>query len=385
MRSVPAKTAPAAIRASEVRYRRLFEAARDGILIVDPSTGKIAEANPFMAELLGYSQQELLGKELWEIGLRQDKEASLRTLGVLQIEHYARYEDLPLQNKTGQRREVEVVSNLYDENGHNVIQCNIRDISERKRADEALRLLARRVSEVQEAELSRLAHELYEGVNQILASAKLRLCEVQASAPGLGPRAAELLVHCSQLIVEALEENRRIAYELCADELDLFGLADACARLCAEFQAHTGVPVECRISLPAERLPPPLELNLFRIVELGLADIQSRAQATAASLHLVVEEGDLVLRLIEKGRGLQPGTFPAAEGEGGGVTLAAIRERAFSLGGACESESAPLQGVTVKVRVPLPPGFRGAGSCPADTGYQASALLNPICARSRGQ
>ncbi|HXT41814.1 MAG TPA: ATP-binding protein [Candidatus Angelobacter sp.] len=129
----------AALRTSEIRYRRLFEAARDGILILDPDTRKIADANPFMSELLGYPREELLGKELWEIGLLKDEEASREAFRELHDKHYIRYEDLPLQTKAGQRREVEFVSNLYKEDANDVIQCNIRDITERKRTENELR------------------------------------------------------------------------------------------------------------------------------------------------------------------------------------------------------------------------------------------------------
>jgi len=128
----------AVMRASEIRYRRLFEAARDGILILDPDTRKITDANPFMTELLGYPHAELLGKELWEIGLLKDEAASRIAFQELQQKHFIRYEDLPLQSKTGKHHEVEFVSNLYDEDGRMVIQCNIRDITERKGDEEVL-------------------------------------------------------------------------------------------------------------------------------------------------------------------------------------------------------------------------------------------------------
>jgi len=128
-----------ALRTSEIRYRRLFEAARDGILILDPATRKITDANPFMSELLGYPREELLGKELWEIGLLKDEAASRAAFRHLQRHTFIRYENLPLQNKAGQRHEVEFVSNVYDEDGRKVIQCNIRDITERKRMEDALR------------------------------------------------------------------------------------------------------------------------------------------------------------------------------------------------------------------------------------------------------
>ena len=123
---------------SELRYRRLFEAARDGILILDAETNRITDANPFMAELLGYPQEEFLGKELWEIGLLRDKEASQEAFERLKQDGYIRYESLPLENRSGERREVEFVSNRYRENEHSVIQCNIRDITERKRSANAL-------------------------------------------------------------------------------------------------------------------------------------------------------------------------------------------------------------------------------------------------------
>ncbi len=139
------------MRASEIRYRRLFEAARDGILMLDPETRKITDANPFMSEFLGYPHEELLGKELWEIGLLKDEEASRAAFRELQEKQYIRYEDLPLQTKAGQRRDVEFVSNLYEEDGRNVIQCNVRDITERKRTQDLLKTLFKEVIDLKAA------------------------------------------------------------------------------------------------------------------------------------------------------------------------------------------------------------------------------------------
>ncbi len=132
------KQAAYALKVSEIRYRRLFEAAKDGILILDPDTRQITDANPFIAELLGYRREEIIGKELFEIGLLKDEEASQAAFRELREKQFIRYEDLPLESKKGQRREVEVVANLYAEDGHSVIQANIRDITERKRMESAL-------------------------------------------------------------------------------------------------------------------------------------------------------------------------------------------------------------------------------------------------------
>ncbi len=133
---VERKRAEERLRISENRYRRLFEASRDGILIVDPDTGTITDANSSMTELLGYTQEQLLGQALWHIGLLKDKEATLEALRELQEKHVLRYETVLLHTTEEQPRAHEIVCNLYQENGHDVIQCSIRDIAERKELEQ---------------------------------------------------------------------------------------------------------------------------------------------------------------------------------------------------------------------------------------------------------
>jgi PAS domain S-box-containing protein len=130
-----------AILASELRYRRLFETAQDGILILDADTGQVVDANPFMKDLLGYSQKEFLGKKLWEIGPFKGEGASKITFSELQCKDRLRYEGLPLETKEGKRVEVEFISNAYLMDEKLFIQCNIRDITERKRVEARFRRL----------------------------------------------------------------------------------------------------------------------------------------------------------------------------------------------------------------------------------------------------
>jgi len=120
---------------SEVRYRRLFESAQDGILILDAKTGMIEDVNPFLEIMLGYSREEFVNKKIWEVGAFRDIEANKEAFRELVDKDYIRYEDLPLKTKDGHLKQVEFVSNVYQVNNEKVIQCNIRDITDRKLAE----------------------------------------------------------------------------------------------------------------------------------------------------------------------------------------------------------------------------------------------------------
>lgn len=126
-----------ALKDSETHYRRLFETAQDGILILDGITGVITDVNPFLLKMLGYTHREILGKQFWEIGLFRDIGASKNAFLELKQNKYVHYQDLPLKSKDGRLRDVEFVGNVYQVNHKQVIQCNIWDITERKKAENA--------------------------------------------------------------------------------------------------------------------------------------------------------------------------------------------------------------------------------------------------------
>ena len=217
------------LRISELRYRRLFEAARDGILILDAVTLRITDVNPFMTELLGYSHAEFLGKELWQIGLFSDKEASQAAFKELQRTGYLRYEDLPLQATNGKLRDVEFVSNVYEEDSHQVIQCNIRDITARKQAEKERTLLlaaaqsaraeADSANDVKDEFLAILSHELRTPLTSILGWSHLltngKLDKQQTA------RAIETIARNARaqgrLIDELLDISRIMTGKLCLD------------------------------------------------------------------------------------------------------------------------------------------------------------------------
>ena len=120
---------------SEERYRGLFESAKDGILILDGESGHITQANPFISEMLGMDMNDMLGKSLWEVGLFTDRNQVEPILKELKEIGYVRRDDLHLPSKNGNPHEVVFISNRYRAGQNLVIQCNIRDITDRKTAE----------------------------------------------------------------------------------------------------------------------------------------------------------------------------------------------------------------------------------------------------------
>jgi|GEM_PF-263733 len=189
------KAAAERLRISENRYRRLFEASKDGILLVDPGTGAITDANPALTELLGYTREQVLGQELWHIGLFENREATLKALRESQEYHVPRYETLPLHTKEGQPRYVEFMSTQFQVNGHIVIHCNLRDLTERRKLEQrtfealtALLELARSLAwpqhEAEPPTMQTFAPQLAELARRVLDCERvaLTLCDADTGA-----------------------------------------------------------------------------------------------------------------------------------------------------------------------------------------------------------
>jgi two-component system, cell cycle sensor histidine kinase and response regulator CckA len=163
------KTGAPEVQSSELHYRRLFEAAQDGILILDATTGQIADANPALLELLGGSKEQIIGTSLGGTGLFKDRALAASALAVLQKEGCLRYDNLPVDTKDGRQIEVEFVSNVYYVGPQRVIQCNIRNVTERRH-------LETKLQQAQKMEaMSQLAGGVAHGYNNSLTTILLQL------------------------------------------------------------------------------------------------------------------------------------------------------------------------------------------------------------------
>jgi len=307
------RRAEAAIKASESRYRRLFETARDGILILDISTGKIIDANPFICELLGYGHDELLSKELWQIGLFKDIEASRAAFQKLRDMGYVRYENLPLETKNGRQVDVEFVSNIYEVNQRQVAQCNIRDITDRSRLErqmqeqaEELMGLHRRKDEF----LAMLSHELRNPLAPILNAMQLLRMRGDDSLVKQQARAIieRQVSHLVRLVDDLLEVSRITTGKVHVrpKRMDLRGVIENAietVRSLIDSRGH-----EVFVSLPPE--PIWLHADPTRLEQVVVNLLNNAAKFTDEEGQIwlsILQEGDAaVLRLRDTGVGIAP-------------------------------------------------------------------------------
>jgi PAS domain S-box-containing protein len=378
------KRAEAAMEHSEVRYRRLFQMAKDGILILDADTGKVIDANPFMTDLLGYSHDEFLDKELWEIGLFRDINESQAVYRELQKKGYVRYENLPLESTSGHKVEVEFVSNVYGENNHQVVQCNIRDITERSRLQRltqeqaaALADLDRRKDEF----LAMLSHELRNPLAPILNAALLlrlhsnrnRLRGIEN--PILQQSAAIIERQVGQLthIVDELLEVSRITtgrIHLHQESTALNVVVEnavATVRSLIDQRGH-----ELTVSMPAQAIWVHADAARLEQVVVNLLTNAAKYTDQRGQIWLTAQqEGDeAVLRVRDTGIGIASEILPRIfdlftqaersldRAQGGlGIGLALVQRLVEMHGGTVAVSSALGQGSEFVVRLPvvLPP------------------------------
>jgi PAS domain S-box-containing protein len=369
------------LEVSEVRYRRLFESAHDGILILNAESGMIEDVNPFMLHLLDFTREHFLGKQLWEIGVFRDAEASKQGMDELRQEGHIRYDDLPLEDRAGRRVPVEFVSNVYQEGHQTVIQCNIRDISGRKRHErerdallaneQAARMEAEAANRTKDLFLATLSHEMRTPLNSIISWTSL-LLRVDFDDPDFreGIEAIDRGAKAqARLIEDVLDVSRIVSGKLRLAILpcQLVKVITAALEIAQPAAEAKGVRIETELDPSAGNVscdPGRIQQVIWNLVSNA---VKFTARGGAVRVTLARGRSTARIQVIDNGRGIEPEFLPHVFDRfrqadsttrrkfgGLGLGLSIAKQLTELHGGTLKAESAGMgAGATFTADIPL--------------------------------
>jgi len=346
---------------SERRFRRLFETASDGILLVERETLIISDINPGLCRMLMLAGSEVLGSAFDQLPVFSP---------CLDIVNYYRRPEFSADHRATFRNEcrleradgsalfIELRCSGYEVAGGQYIQLNFRNISERVYGERELRKLSAKLLRLQDEERRRIARELHDSTAQNLSALEMNMSLLEPLLEKSHPKAAQIVAETRQIAGECSRELRNISYLLHPPLIDEVGLAFAIKWFADGFAKRTGIAATVDIEEDFPRLDRDVEMPLFRVVQEAMTNIYRHSGADHAWVTLHREGQFLNLEIRDNGRGFEGEILVDEDGAEimpeiqPGVGLAGMRERLANLGGKLDIENSPL-GVTICVRLTL--------------------------------
>ena len=332
-------------------YRELFENARDAIYVQDLS-GVFTSVNRAAEQLWGYKRNEIIGRHFSNFIAPEYLDSVCANISKKLTDQGETVCEIEVLSKDRGRVPVELSNALIHDHGVAVgIQGIARDLTERKRTEQALRSYARRLIEAQEAERQHIARELHDQIGQVLTAIRINLHTVGNSCES--EESISLVDQGVGLVDRAIDQVRNLSFELRPSLLDNFGLAAALRWYSDQFTQRTGIRTKSASNLPEGqiRLRKDLETACFRIVQEALTNVVRHANAKNVLIHLKLVDHKIVLSIKDDGIGFKE----PANGDGSATLLGlrGMKERALAIGGALEINSGSTQGTEIRATLPM--------------------------------
>lgn len=347
------KRAEQAVRESETKLQAIVGSSRDAIGV--SRKGVHVFVNPSYVSMFGYrSAEDLIGTPILALIAPESREKILR-----HVEERAagkvvpsEYEAVALR-RDGTQFDMEVRASTYTLKGEQYTQVILRDVTERKRAEAALRELSLQVIRTEDAERRRIARELHDSTGQKLAALGMTVGMLHDAPGSTDSGMVAKLADCLKIIEECSQEIRTLSYLLHPPLLDELGLAAAIGNYVEGFSMRSGVQVSLDVPRGLDRLPAEIELALFRVMQECLGNVHRHAGVSSAQVRLSGDSGHVTLEVTDRGLGISTSSLRALQEGGGtaGVGIAGMRERLRLVGGRLEIVSEG-HGTTIRAVVP---------------------------------
>ena len=327
---------------SEDYFRLIFENSGDAILFSRPD-GSIVSANPGACRLFGYSQDEF--RRLGRAGIMEMSDPRLPEALEIRSQNGRFHGELRCSDRDGSGFEVEIESILFTASSGAVCVINqFRDISERQQKE--FKELAAGILPAQEADRSRLSHEMHDEIGQSLTALRMTLRRAQQN-PGQPQRIADCLDDGQQILDQLTGVVRSIAYRLRPAEIDQLGLVAALRSHLDKVIRPLGLQATLFENIGELRLPESLELCCFRVAQESLTNNLRHSQATLLKVSLIREANRLILSVSDNGLGFDVSRFHSSLDRPSSLGLIGMRERVAANGGQLQIRSSPDTGTEV--------------------------------------
>jgi len=342
-----------ALRESEAKYRTLFNRVNDAILIFEPESEVILEANEAACWFYGFARDELIGTSLK--ALTKDVGRGERQIHqILESGSCLNFATVHL-DKQGRFIDILASCTAIEYGGKRAVLGINRDVTELRQTEKELRQLSSRLLQIQDQERRRIARELHDTTAQNLTALAMNLSLLLETPGSVGT--GKLLADSLSLARLSLDEIRNVSYLLHPPLLDELGLAEALGIYTTGFSQRTGIQVNLQVRSEFPRLLAELETTVFRIVQESLSNIHRHSGSPTADIGVRLAGSSVVLEVRDQGCGMHAQRSDAGTGGAAelGVGITGMRERVAQLGGRLEIESEG-RGVTVRAILPINQG-----------------------------